>query len=97
MKRFLVAGAILLSLAWLGTAYGQFGDDQNGVPGCGSGAAGGFASGNGVPGGCGNAVPQPGSGSGGGPGVNSALLLEDGASFLLLEDVASKVCFEGGC
>lgn len=29
--------------------------------------------------------------------TNGALLLEDGASFLLLEDNSSPLCLEGGC
>lgn len=32
-----------------------------------------------------------------GPPINGALMLEDGTSFLLLEDAASNLCLEGGC
>ncbi len=51
MKRFLILSAIVLSALWLGNAWGQFGGDETGVPGCGTGA-GSIASGAEVPGGC---------------------------------------------
>lgn len=36
-------------------------------------------------------------GSGGAAPIQGALMLEDGTSFLLLEDASSHVCLEGGC
>lgn len=44
------------------------------------------------------AIPLTGAGSSGGGGggpIGGALLLEDNASFFLLEDNASHLCFEG--
>lgn len=96
MKRFLVLWAVGLSLLWLGTAWGQFGGDQPGIPGCGSMGAGGNLSGPQVPGGCGPDVQQPNPITTG-PALQGSLLLEDGVSFLLLEDNSSHLCFEGGC
>lgn len=94
MQRVLVAAAILLSLAWLGTAVAQFSGGQNGVPGCGP-QVGGTLEGTGVPG-CAPGVPSGGTG-GGPPPVTNFILLVDNSSHLLQTNNASHVCIAGGC
>lgn len=77
MKRVLVA-AVVLSLAWLGSAGAQFSGGQNGVPGCGP-QVGGTLEGAGVPG-CAPGVPGTG---GGGSGVTNFLLANTGSALLV--------------
>lgn len=92
MKKLAIIALLVLTYA---AVTGSFAQDmgQPGVSGCGP-EVGGPLAGTGIS----NCAPQvPSTVIVTGPALQGSLMLEDGTSFLLLEDASSHLCFEGGC
>lgn len=94
MKKLAIIALLVLTYAAVTGSFAQdMGLGQPGMSGCGP-EVGGPLAGTGIS----NCAPQvPSTVIVTGPALQGSLMLEDGTSFLLLEDASSHLCFEGGC